>query len=362
MDIFKAMALSGHEQLIFNYDRASGLKALIAIHDTTLGPAIGGLRMFPYASEGAAVEDVLRLSQGMTYKAAAAGIDFGGGNAVILGDPGSAKSEPLFRAFGRFLNTLQGRCIIGEDVGTNEFDLVQMAKETKYVLGLPKAYGGSGETGDMTALGVVTAMRAGLTQLYGSPSLQGRSVAIQGLGKVGYHLAQRCALEGAHVIAADMNPHLVGKVAAELSIEAADPWAILDTACDVLAPCAMGRVISADIAAKLSCKIVAGSANNQLESPEVAQILQERGILYAPDFIVNAGGLIQVANESGGYDEDRVRHQVENIFDLLLSVFQRSEEQQQSTVAIAMEIVRERMDTLESIHRIYSQHPSAPEA
>jgi leucine dehydrogenase len=265
------------------------------------------------------------------------------------------KSEALFRAFGRFLNTLQGRCIIGEDVGTNEFDLVQMSKETDYVLGLPKAYGGSGDTGDMTALGVMTAIRAALAYRFGSSSLKGRSLAIQGLGKVGYHLAQRASHEGAHVIAADMNPHVVGKVAAELNIEAADPWAILDTACDVLCPCALGNVINSDTATKLSCQIIAGSANNQLENLEVAQTLQAQGILYAPDFIVNAGGLIQVASEFGGYDEDRVRHQVDNIYELLLSVFQRSEEQRRSTVDIAMTIVRERMETLQSIHRIYSQ-------
>ncbi|WP_053960914.1 Glu/Leu/Phe/Val family dehydrogenase [Sulfobacillus thermosulfidooxidans] len=356
MEIFKEMAKHGHEQLIFNFDQATGLKAIIAIHNTTLGPALGGCRMLPYASEEQAIEDALRLSEGMTYKAAAAGLDFGGGKAVIIGDPANDKSEALFRAFGRFLNTLGGRYLVGEDVGTNEQDLLHCAKETSYIVGLPEAYGGSGDTGDMTAVGVIAAIQAALTYRFGTPSLKGRRIAIQGLGKVGYQLARHAHDEGADVVAADINPHVVGKAASELHIEPADPWTILETHCDILAPCALGNVVNHETINKLDCQIIAGSANNQLEDVSMGEVLRQRGILYAPDFIANAGGLIQVANELTGYREDRVRHQVENIYELLLSVFQRADEDQRSTVSVAMEMVEERINMLHSIHRIYAEH------
>lgn len=358
MDIFKAMAQRGHEQVIFNFDHTTGLRAIIAIHDTTLGPALGGCRLFPYGSEDAAIEDVLRLSEGMTYKAAAAGIDFGGGQAVILEDPAAKPSAELFRAFGRYVETLQGRYITGEDVGTGEGDLVQISKETGYLIGLPKAYGGSGDTGDMTAQGVIAAIRASLSHRFGSVSLKGRRLAIQGLGKVGYQLARRAAQEGAYVIAADINPHVVGKAAAEINIEPADPWTILETACDVLAPCALGNVVNRGSIDKLACQIIAGSANNQLEDPSMGNALRDRQILYAPDFMTNAGGLIQGATEIHGYNDERARRQVENIYQLLGDVFRRADETGLSTVDVAMAMVEERIDLLHSIRRIFSpDHP-----
>ncbi|AUW93304.1 MAG: leucine dehydrogenase [Sulfobacillus thermotolerans] len=355
MNIFKAMAQRGHEQVIFNFDRRTGLRAIIAIHDTTLGPALGGCRLFPYGSEDAAIEDVLRLSEGMTYKAAAAGIDFGGGQAVILEDPVNRSTSEALRAFGRFVETLQGRYITGEDVGINESDLVQVAKETHHVIGLPKAYGGSGDTGDMTAQGVLTAIRASLEYRFGSPSLTGRRLAIQGLGKVGYQLARRAMAEGAHVIAADINPHVVGKASAELNIEPADPWTILETPCDVLAPCALGNVVNRGSIDRLACHIIAGSANNQLEDMEMGRALRERNILYAPDFIVNAGGLIQGAAELQGYSQERAKRQIEDISPLLSEVFRRSDESGLSTVEVAMAIVEERIDMLHAIRRIFTR-------
>ncbi len=354
MEIFKEMAKRGHEQLIFNFDQVTGLKAIIAIHNTTLGPAIGGCRMLPYASEEQAIEDALRLSEGMTYKAAAAGLDFGGGKAVIIGDPANDKSEALFRAFGRFLETLRGRYLVGEDVGTNEQDLMYSAKETPYIVGLPEAYGGSGDTGEMTAIGAIFAIRAALTYRFGTGSLKGRRIAIQGLGKIGYPLARHAVDAGAHVIAADINPHVVGKAASELHIEPADPWTILETHCDVLTPCALGNVVNHETIDKLDCHIIAGPANNQLEDVGMGDALRERNILYAPDFITNAGGLMQVANELTGNRQDRVRQQVENIYELLLAVFQRADEDRRSTVSVAMDMVEERMKFLHAIRRIYT--------
>ncbi|NMP23249.1 Glu/Leu/Phe/Val family dehydrogenase [Sulfobacillus harzensis] len=354
MDIFEEMERRGHEQVIFNYDRASGLKAIIAIHDTTLGPALGGCRMLPYASEEAALTDVLRLSEGMTYKAAAAGLDFGGGKTVIIGDPASDKSEALFRALGRFLETLHGRYRTGEDVGTSEEDFVHSWKETRYLVGLPTAYGGSGDTGDNTALGVMEAIHAALMHRFGSPLLKGRRVAIQGLGKVGYHVARRAVEEGAEVVAADINPHVVGRVSSQLGIEPTDPWAVLETECDVFAPCALGNVINQETVGRLHCQIIAGSANNQLENDSLATELMDRGILYAPDFITNAGGLIQVANEIQGYNPDRVRHQIEAIYDVLLAIFQEADQTGQSTTAVALAHVQSRLNTMHAIHRIHA--------
>jgi glutamate dehydrogenase/leucine dehydrogenase len=354
MNIFDEMERRGHEQVIFNYDRASGLKAIVAIHDTTLGPALGGCRMLPYATEEAALTDVLRLSEGMTYKSAAAGLDFGGGKTVIIGDPAQDKSEALFRALGRFLDTMHGRYRTGEDVGTSEDDFVQSLRETRYLVGLPQAYGGSGDTGDNTALGVLQAIHAGLMHRYGSASLKGRRIAVQGLGKVGYHVARRAIEEGAEVVAADINPHVVGRVVSELGVEPTDPWTVLETACDVFAPCALGNVISVETIDHLACQIVAGSANNQLEEDNLADRLKERNILYAPDFIANAGGLIQVADEIQGYNPERVKHQIESIYDILLAVFQESDASNRSTLAVALEHVQKRLGYVHAIRRIRS--------
>ncbi|MCY0877837.1 MAG: Glu/Leu/Phe/Val dehydrogenase [Firmicutes bacterium] len=355
MDIFAEMERRGHEQVIFNYDRASGLKAIIAIHDTTLGPALGGCRMLPYASEEAALTDVLRLSEGMTYKAAAAGLDFGGGKTVVIGDPAQDKSEGLFRALGRFIQTLNGRYRTGEDVGTTAEDFVHSLKETRYLVGLPKAFGGSGDTGDNTALGVMQAIHAALMHRYGNASLKGRRVAVQGLGKVGYHVARRAVEEGATVIAADINPHAVGRVASELGIEPTDPWAVVETPCDVLAPCALGNVVNRNTVDRLQCEIIAGSANNQLEDDALADRLRERGILYAPDFIANAGGLIQVADEVYGYNPDRVHHQIEMIYDLLLAIFREADDRDVSTTTVALEHVKKRLEMVHAIHRIRAE-------
>ncbi len=353
MDIFREMAKRGHEQVIFNYDKATGLKAIIAIHDTTLGPAIAGCRMWQYETDEAALEDALRLSESMTYKAAAAGLDYGGGKTVIIGDPASQKTEGLFRALGRFVQTLNGRVTLTEDVGTNAEDFVYLSKETPYVVGLPKAYGGSGDARDLTALGVITAMRAALAHRYGSPDLRERRIAVQGLGKVGLRVVRQAVAEGASVMVADVNPHAVGNAVAEWDVEPMDPWAILEAECDILSPCALGNVVNQETLPRLRCAIIAGSASNQLADPSYAGALRRRKILYAPDFIANSGGLIQVADELKGYRIDRAHHQIEAIYDTLAAIFKTADEEDSSTLEVAMRIVEERLALLNQIRRIY---------
>jgi len=354
MEIFEAMRRHGHEQLIFNFDKATGLRAIIAIHDTTLGPALGGCRMWPYATEAAAIEDALRLSEGMTYKSAAAGLDHGGGKAVIIGNPATDKTEGLFRAFGRFLETLNGRFVSGEDMGTQGEDFVHAHRETKYLVGLPEAYGGSGDTGEMTALGVIQAIRAGLVHKFGQDSLEGRRIVVQGLGKVGRRVVARAVRLGAEVLVADVDPQAVGTVTAEHGVEPLDPWSVTEAECDVFAPCALGQVINPETVDRLRCAIVAGSANNQLADESMGDRLFERGILYAPDFITNAGGLLQVADELEGYSAERVRHRVESIYDFLLTLFRESDARKLPTNRLALTLVEERLQLYQSIHRIYT--------
>jgi glutamate dehydrogenase/leucine dehydrogenase len=354
MEIFDAMRRHGHEQLIFNFDRATGLRAIIAIHDTTLGPALGGTRMWPYETEDDAIQDALRLSEGMTYKAAAAGMDFGGGKAVILGNPATDKHEALFRAFGRFVETLHGRFITGEDVGTDGDDFVHAAKETTHLVALPEAYGGSGDTGDITAFGVIQAMRAAMQHLHGNSDLVGRRVAVQGLGKVGRRVVARAVGAGAEVVVADIDPQAVGVVTAQYGVEPVDPWSILETPCDIFAPCALGNVITRDTVDKLNCQVVAGSANNQLAEESLGERLMARGILYAPDFVTNSGGFIQVAEELSGYRAERVQHRVEAIYDFLVTLFQESKTRGVATNRLALTLVEERLMLYHNIHRIWS--------
>ncbi|MBX5466399.1 MAG: leucine dehydrogenase [Firmicutes bacterium] len=343
----------GHEQVIFNYDRATGMKAIIAIHDTSLGPAIGGCRIWPYPSEWAALEDALRLSETMTYKAAAAGVDWGGGKVVVLGDPGSERREAWLRALGRFVQTLGGRLVIGQDLGTNAEDLAVVQRETPHVRGLPRAFRGSGDTGPAAAAGVLAAMEAALTHRFGTREWKGRCVAVQGLGKVGSALTRLLVERGARVVAADIDPQAVGRAAAEWGIEPADPWTILETPCDILAPCALGGVIGEETVERLRCAIVAGSANNPLKEAGVADRLASRGILYAPDFIAGAGGLIQLAEEGHGADPERLWVRVEALYHLMLEIFRTAEREGRSTLAVALDWVEERRRVLNQIHRIY---------
>jgi leucine dehydrogenase len=325
MDVFSSPAFDAHEQVIFFFDRASGLKAIVALHDTTLGPALGGCRMWPYATEVEAITDVLRLSKGMTYKAAMADLPYGGGKAVVIGDPRADKSEALFRALGRCIDTLGGRYYTGEDVGTSPQDMDWAGEETAYVLGRTRG-GGSGDPSPVTARGVWCGIRAAVSHKLQRGDLAGVRVAVQGLGHVGYNLARLLAQDGARLIVADIDPTRVERAADEMAAKVVDVNAILSTECEVLAPCALGGVLNDDTIARLACPIVAGAANNQLLEDRHGAAVHARGILYAPDYVINAGGLINIALElePGGYDRARALARVEGIGATLTEVFERS--------------------------------------
>ncbi|HEU5036374.1 MAG TPA: Glu/Leu/Phe/Val dehydrogenase dimerization domain-containing protein [Nocardioides sp.] len=315
---------SEHEQVVFANDPATGLKAVIAIHSTALGPALGGTRFHPYASTADAVSDVLNLSRGMSYKAALAGLDLGGGKAVIIGDPRTAKSEPLLRAYGRHVQSLGGRYYTACDVGTFSADMDVIARECSFVTGRTVAHGGAGDSSVLTAYGVFQGMRAAATVAWGSDSLDGRTVGVAGVGKVGHHLARHLVEAGATVIVTDVNPAAVERVRAELpSVQVVDSAeALVASQLDVYAPCALGGALTDEVVEVLSAKIVCGAANNQLAHPGIEKMLEERGILYAPDYCVNSGGLIQVADELEGFSFDRAKQRATGIFDTTLMVFE----------------------------------------
>jgi leucine dehydrogenase len=304
------MTEHGHEQLVTCFDCATGLRALIALHDTRLGPALGGTRLWPYESGEAAVMDVLRLSEGMTYKAAVAGLPLGGGKSVILGD-GRERNQGLraqrLQAFGRMVDSLSGRYIAAEDVGTTPMDMVEMKQSTRHVVGLPLEAGGSGDPSPMTAYGVMEALRTLVAAVLHTDRLADVRVSVQGLGKVGIHLAARLISAGAHVVATDIRREACENARSRLGVEIVEPEAIYDLACDIYAPCALGGVINDRTLPRLRCRIIAGSANNQLEDDRHGEALHEMGIVYGVDYVVNAGGLINVAQELEGYDEERAR-------------------------------------------------------
>lgn len=353
MGVFDRMIEGGHEQVFFCRDKLGKLKAIIAIHDTTLGPVLGGTRMYPYPSEDEALKDALRLAQGMTMKSAACGNNYGGGKGVIWGDPDKDKDEILFRAYGRFIEGLGGRFITGTDVGTVSSDFVYCLPETKYVVGLPVEYGGSGDTSILTAYGVFLGIKACLEEVFGSPELKGRTVAIQGVGKVGRKLAGHLHKEGARLIVADVRSNVAAEVAEEFGAELADPSEILFVDADVLSPNALGGVLNKDTIPRIKAKIVAGGANNQLETPEDAVRLKERGILYAPDYIINAGGVISVADELEGYNPERARHKTEAIPGLLKTVFRIAREEGIDTYEAANRMVARRLEAVRVLKSIY---------
>jgi valine dehydrogenase (NAD+) len=318
--------LSGHEQVVFCHDEPTGLKAIIAVHSTALGPALGGTRFYPYASEQDALVDVLNLSRGMTYKAALAGLDLGGGKAVIIGDPATAKTEPLLRAYGRFVQSLHGRYHTACDVGTYSEDMDVVARECSYVTGRTVAHGGAGDSSVLTAYGVFQGMRAAAQVTWSSPTLRDRIVGVAGVGKVGRHLVRHLVEDGAHVVVTDVNPAAVSVVQqTHPDVRAtADADALVASNLDVYAPCALGgalddRVVDALVAGGTS--IVCGAANNQLAHDGIEKELQDRGVLYAPDYVVNSGGLIQVADELEGFSFERAQQRSEKIFDTTLKVF-----------------------------------------
>jgi phenylalanine dehydrogenase len=354
-DVFEMMDRYGHEQVIFCRHRGSGLKAIIAIHDTTMGPALGGCRMAPYGSTEEALEDVLRLSRGMTYKCGAADVDFGGGKAVIIGDPKRDKSPELFRAFGRFVGGLNGRFYTGTDMGTSPEDFVHARRESRCFVGLPESHGGSGDTSMPTALGVLQGMKATALELWGSEDLSGRTVAVQGVGKVGARLVRLLVEEGARCLIADVDGSRVDALREAFpdAVEPVDVGAVHAVSCDIFAPCAGGGIINDETIEELKCRAVVGSANNQLEDDRHGDRLHERGILYAPDYLVNAGGLIQVADELSGYNPERVMAKTRSIYDMLLEIYRLSREQDIPTYRAVDRLVARRMEQVADLRRIF---------
>ncbi|MER5575734.1 Leu/Phe/Val dehydrogenase [Streptomyces massasporeus] len=337
----------GHEQVVLCQDRASGLKAVIALHSTALGPALGGTRFYPYANEAEAVADALNLARGMSYKNAMAGLDHGGGKAVIIGDPDQIKSEELLLAYGRFVASLGGRYVTACDVGTYVADMDIVARECRWTTGRSPENGGAGDSSVLTAYGVYQGMRASAQHLWGDPSLRGKRVGIAGVGKVGHHLVEHLRAEGAEVVITDVREEAVGRI---LAAHPTGVTAVADTATliraeglDIYAPCALGGALNDDTVPALTAKVVCGAANNQLAHPGVEKDLADRGILYAPDYVVNAGGVIQVADELHGFDFDRCKAKASKIFDTTLAIFARAKEDGIPPAAAADRIAEQRM-------------------
>lgn len=343
-----------HEQVLFCNDPNVGLRAIIAIHNTALGPALGGTRMWNYKNEDDALIDVLRLSRGMTYKAAASGLNLGGGKAVILGDPSKAKTEGLFRAFGHFVNSLNGKYITAEDVGTNVQDMEYIYMETPWVTGIPKDIGGSGDPSPYTAHGTLMGIKASAMEKFGTDSLKGMRIALQGLGNVGSHLLEYLVQEGAVVTIADIAAERVKKYCEQYNVKSVSPDEIVYQECDILAPCALGAVINDQSIGRLKCKVVAGGANNQLAEPRHGDQLKELGILYAPDYVVNSGGLMNVFVELEGYSPDRAFEKTRKVYDNVLKVFAIAKRDGIGTHTAADRLAEERM---KDIGRLKQRHP-----
>ncbi len=325
--IFDRLDISDHESLFFCRDRDTGLRALVGIHNTFLGPAMGGLRMYPYESEAEALEDVLRLSEAMTYKSALAGIHVGGGKAVIIGHPKKDKSEALLRRFGLFLNQLGGKYYVASDLGINPEDLETIKLETSFVVGTDPLLGGAGDSSPLTAYGVYLGIKAGIKHMEGHDSLRGKRIMIQGLGKVGFKLLAYLKAEGAELLGFDVNEEALKRAGKEFGLVAVEEEQVLRTAVDILAPCALGGILHSESIPQLLCKMIAGGANNQLlDEDRDALLLHDKGIVYLPDFMVNAGGIINVSLELGQYHESIAKRMTEKIYPTTLEVLGEASE------------------------------------
>jgi leucine dehydrogenase len=354
-NLFQQLGDMGHEQVVFFHHKDSGLKAIVAIHNTALGPALGGLRMWPYASEEEAIKDVLRLSRGMTYKAAVSGLNLGGGKAVLIGNPATDKSEGLFRAFGRFIGSLGGRYITAEDVGTTVNDMDYIYQETDRVVGVHRVHGGSGDPSPFTAFGTLQGIKACLLKKYGHDDPGKVSFAVQGVGSVGSYLTKFLSEAGAKVFVCDISPDRVQQCVDDYGAEAVPMDAIYDVDANVFSPCALGGVINEETLSRLKFDIVAGSANNQLETSAHGTALEERGILYAPDYAINAGGLMNVAIELQGYDRDRAYRTVSSIRDIMGRIFQVADRDGIPTWKAADRLAEERIAMLTKVKEPYSK-------
>lgn len=351
MSVFETIGIHGHEQVVYGSDPDSGLKAIIAIHSTELGPALGGTRFYPYESEEEALIDVLRLSRGMTHKAAAAGLDLGGGKAVIIGDPRSDKSERLFRAYGRLVDSLGGRYITAEDVGTTTEDMAFARRETRWALGMPAAEGGAGDPSPITARGLYAAARAAAYHRWGDADLAGRRIVVQGVGKVGSAFVHLLVEARAEVLVTDQYPAAIDQAVKTYDVKPVDPDEALELPCDILSPCALGGVLNSETIPRLQCEVVVGSANNQLATDLDGERIAERGIDYAPDFVVNAGGLIHVYDELLGYSKARALHRVDGLYDATLAIFAKANADGVTPAQAAVDLAEERIRTISDLKR-----------
>ena len=341
---FELMVPDGFEQVAYGHDAATGLRAIVALHSTVLGPGLGGTRFYPFPDEEAALVDVCRLAKGMTYKHAAAGLDQGGGKAVIIGDPATLRSDDLIRAYARFVDGLAGRYVTAEDVGTTQADMDLIRTVTPHVSGISEDLGGSGDPSPATALGVQWAMKAVAERLWGDPSLEGRHVVINGVGKVGGALAAHLHDEGARLTVADVRGEAVAAVVERTGAEVVAPANAHGVVCDIYSPCALGGALSATTIPELRAAAVVGCANNQLETPQDAQRIADSGVLYAPDYVVNAGGVINIAEEKGGYDRARAEARIRGIYDTVLRVLDLAAAEGITTAAAADLLAERRIE------------------
>jgi leucine dehydrogenase len=349
--VIAQMIQNNHEQIVFCNDNETGLKAIIAIHNTVLGPSMGGTRMWAYNNEMEALTDVLRLSRGMTYKSAVAGLNLGGGKAVIIGDAKTQKNEALMRRFGKFVNSLSGKYITAEDVGVNTKDMEYIKMETEYVSGLPENMGGSGDPSPVTAYGVYLSMKASAKEKWGNDKLSGKKIVVQGIGHVGENLVKYLTKENADVFIYDINQERLKAIANETKatvITNAD--ALYDMEMDIYAPCALGATVNTNTLGRLKCSIICGAANNQLADENVhGKMVMEKGILYAPDFVVNAGGIINVYYEREGYNRERSMAHAEKIYDTTTAIFKISREEQIPTYMAANRLAEKRISDIAKI-------------
>ncbi|NKI33725.1 Glu/Leu/Phe/Val dehydrogenase [Wenzhouxiangella sp. XN79A] len=345
MHLFETIHTTEHEQVVFCHNKDAGLKGIIAIHNTTLGPALGGLRMWPYATEQEALDDVLRLSRGMTYKAAVAGLNLGGGKSVLIGDPRTDKSEALFRAFGRFIDSMNGRYITAEDVGIDVNDMEYVFQETDNCVGVHQVHGGSGDPSPFTAFGTLQGIRASLQHKFGNEDVGSFSYAVQGVGHVGYELVKLLRNEGAKVFVTDINEEAV-QACVELGCEAVGLDEIYEVDADVFCPTALGAVVNEQTIPRFKFKVVCGAANNQLATDQCGDELENRGILYAPDYAVNAGGLMNVSIEFEGYNRERAKRMMRTIYYNVSKIFQIADRDGIPTWKAADRMAEERITTI----------------
>jgi leucine dehydrogenase len=355
MKLFETISSMGHEQVVMCSDPAAGYRGIIAIHDTKLGPALGGTRFWNYASDEEAITDVLRLSRGMTYKNAVAGLNLGGGKAVIIGDNRTHKREMIFRAHGRFVESLGGRYVTAEDVGTGTADMDFVHMETDYVAGLA---GRSGDPSPVTAHGVFRSIQASAQQRWGSDELDGKTVSIQGCGNVGRYLAKALVAAGAKIIVSDIDSDRVARVVSETDAQAVEGDEIFSVQADIFAPCALGGIINDDTIPKLKVEIVAGGANNQLLEPRHGDALEARGLLYAPDYVANAGGVINVYSELAGWTSARAFRKADEIYDTVLRVFAIAKADKVPTYVAADRLAEQRIREVGSMVRTWPQWPN----